>query len=209
MPCQNAPDQDKCDDADWIFRAPGQTVQLTARGQISQSARTKSAGLTVAANCSLVLKRVRAEDAGHYICRRPGRQDAQFYVSVVTCEYFHQNVFHDGDGQGLTSRVFSSLVAEQTNGDEATLSCSVSTHGSCDHQVTWLSNNSKLDHLSRHVRTSQSPCAATVTFPALLPAFYYVYTSRFIPFTCQVTDGHVVRRFASSPETGEFKATPS
>lgn len=105
-------------------------------------------------------------------------------------------------------------MAEQTNGDEATLSCSVSTYGSCDHQVTWLCNGNKLDNLRRDVRTSQSPCSATVTFPKLLPTLHYISTSSFISFTCQVNDGHKVRHFAFSPQSseekgGEFKVTPN
>lgn len=84
LPCQNAPDdQDKCDHIDWTFRA---SVRLTERGHISENAKTTD-------TCSLVIKQVRAEDAGRYTCRQSGRQGAQFYVSVVTCEYSQQNVF--------------------------------------------------------------------------------------------------------------------
>lgn len=87
LPCKAVPvDQDKCDRIHWLFRASEMAalVQLTKRRQIGENAKN---------GCSLVIQKVRVEDAGRYSCRCPGHQETPVDVSVVNSEYLYQNVF--------------------------------------------------------------------------------------------------------------------
>lgn len=101
MSCENVTiDQDKCDSTTWIFSGSRNTsaVALIKLGQIGEKAKAKSDRLSVTADCSLVIKKVTVEDFGHYTCRqfKSGQQqyqDSQVYLSVVTSEYLHHNVF--------------------------------------------------------------------------------------------------------------------
>ena len=94
-------DQDKCDSTTWIFVGSGSTaaVELIRLGQIGEKAKAKSDRLSVTANCSLVIKKVTVEDVGRYFCQQYDRsgqkqgQDSLVYLSVVTSEYLHHNVF--------------------------------------------------------------------------------------------------------------------
>jgi len=91
-------DQDKCESTEWLFSHSGSTVTLFKDGQIHKAAKAKSDRLRVTQNCSLVIKKVTEEDAGGYVCRqfRSGEQQdpvSQVFLSVVTSEYLHLNVF--------------------------------------------------------------------------------------------------------------------
>ncbi|XP_078030267.1 uncharacterized protein LOC144466592 [Epinephelus lanceolatus] len=77
-------------------------------GKINEN--TKSDRLSVTANCSLVIKKVTAEDAGQYICQHQSVIN-QVYLSVVD-------------------------MTEHNDTDEVTLTCSVSPE--CVHTVKWL-----------------------------------------------------------------------
>ena len=92
--------QHKCNSTTWLFSESINTaaVKLIDLGQIGEKAKSKSDRLSVAANCSLVIKKVTVEDVGLYTCRqfKSGQQqgqDSQVYLSVVTSEYLHHNVF--------------------------------------------------------------------------------------------------------------------
>ncbi|XP_028461598.1 uncharacterized protein LOC114573543 isoform X2 [Perca flavescens] len=129
-------DQDQCYSATWFFTGSGNRVTLFEHGQIRKEAKTKSDGLSVTENCSLVIKKVTDEDAGSYICRQ-----------------FRSGEHYGGD------TVYLSVVTmtEQKNDDTVTLICSVSRY--CDHSMKWLYEGDKND-----VETTQFYCSATVTF---------------------------------------------
>ncbi|XP_024657059.2 uncharacterized protein LOC112432853 [Maylandia zebra] len=147
LPCKNRFNiHHNCDTITWIFRDSRGTpaVELVNLGQIKEEA--KSDRLSVTAECSLVIKKVTAEDVGRYTCRQfrgnPGRQqgpDAVVYLSVV-------------------------VMTEKKNADEVTLSCSVWTFDRCRHKVKWIHNRRDLDRDYSNLKTSQSSCSATVTF---------------------------------------------
>ncbi|XP_026173947.1 uncharacterized protein LOC113136961 [Mastacembelus armatus] len=161
----------------------GDDVTLSC-GHISKS---KSDRLSVTENCSLVLKKVKVEDVGQYICRQfdtPGQKqgpDSVVYLSVVT-------------------------MTEQKLHDKVTFSCQVIRHDHCHQSVKWLFQDKDVDQNNKDFQTSQTVCYATVTF---LDS-HFIYSSRFKLFKCEVTNpdsGKVqkfsFRRQSSGEETGE------
>ena len=92
-------DQDECNGTTWLFSSRGSAaVELVNLGQIHKDTKAKSDRLRVTEKCSLVIKKVTAEDAGLYTCRQfntSGQQqgsDSRVALSVVTSEYLHHNV---------------------------------------------------------------------------------------------------------------------
>nr|XP_029131944.1 uncharacterized protein LOC114918631 [Labrus bergylta] len=62
-------DQQKCEYTAWLFVDSGNTppVDLVVEGQVKNSG-VKSDRLRVTEDCSLVIKKIREEDAGRYVC---------------------------------------------------------------------------------------------------------------------------------------------
>ncbi|XP_033979729.1 uncharacterized protein LOC117477184 isoform X3 [Trematomus bernacchii] len=165
LPCNSVrDDQDQCNGTTWFFRDSRGTAVLVEDGQIDEDAKAKSDRLRVTENCSLGIKKVTEEDAGGYGCRqfRSGEQrrgpGSYVYLSVVT-------------------------MTEHQDNDEVTLNCSVVPYRRCDHRVKWLLQGRDVDKDHREIKTSQSPCSASVTFLSSL----FSYTSRSELFTCEVT----------------------
>ncbi|XP_042072210.1 uncharacterized protein LOC102303141 isoform X5 [Haplochromis burtoni] len=124
LPCENMiKNHHSCDTTTWLFTdSRGKAaVELVNLGQIKET--VKSDRLSVTAECSLVIKKVTAEDVGRYTCRQfrgnPGKQqgpDAVVYLSDV-------------------------IMTEQKSRDQVTLNCSVQVHGHCEHKVKWIHNS--------------------------------------------------------------------
>ncbi|XP_049914245.1 uncharacterized protein LOC126398728 [Epinephelus moara] len=191
LSCENViHDQNNCDSTVWLFSTSRstQTVVLVDLGKIAEEA--KSDRLSVTENCSLVIKKVTDEDVGRYSCRQfrstiQQGQDAVVHLSVVT-------------------------MTEHNDTDEVTLHCSVRTYERCTHTVKWLFQGQDVDKDNKDIKTSQSPCSASVTFLTSL----HIYTSRYKIFTCEVTDGDRVQVFpfrsqSSSEKPGEDTTTES
>ncbi|XP_032398674.1 uncharacterized protein LOC116706130 [Etheostoma spectabile] len=176
LPC-HIPSQ-TCDSLKWIFTDSRRTatVDLVRDGRIVEKAKAKSDRLSVTENCSLVIKKVTEEDAGHYGCEQFRSQqlapDTVVILSVVT-------------------------MTEHQDSDEVTLRCSVSTYGPCSHTVKWLFKSHDVDKDNPDMRTSQSPCCSSVTFPTS----HFSYTSRYQLFRCEVTEGDKVQEFPFSPQS--------
>ncbi len=100
LPCENMiKDQHNCESTTWLFNDKGQALPQVERGKIHKDVKAKSHRLSVTENCSLVIKNVTAEDAGHYFCRqfKSGNQhggDLNVYLSVTTSKCLHHSVFH-------------------------------------------------------------------------------------------------------------------
>ena len=96
LPCDQVRDDHvNCGATTWSFSVSQSTrsVKLFVNRQLDTSviSRSKADRLRLAANCSLVIREVTAEDAGRYICRQfdqTGRQykDHNVYFSVVNGE---------------------------------------------------------------------------------------------------------------------------
>ncbi|XP_059211840.1 uncharacterized protein LOC131990743 [Centropristis striata] len=188
LPCESLiADQNNCENTTWLYGHPGsRTVALVRGGQLVEAARAKSDRLSFSEKCSLVIKKVTEDDAGYYVCRqiRSGQQqgeDAVVLLSVVT-------------------------MTEQKDTD-VTFRCSMKSSYGCRHTVKWLFQGQAVDKNNPQLKTSQSNCSASVTFPTS----HSGYTSRYNSFNCEVTGGNTreVKLFSFSPpqSSGEDTTT--
>ncbi|XP_035986385.1 uncharacterized protein LOC118559875 [Fundulus heteroclitus] len=186
LPCENVPHgYSDCSSTSWLHSKSGQAaVELVELGQVKDG---RSDRLSVSADCSLVLKKVTAEDVGLYSCRQ----------------------FISGTQSGPDAEVHLSLVnlREDQNQNMVTLTCSVSTYGQCKNRVRWLYNNKNVDKDNRDVTESSSSCSAAVSFQTS----HYIYPSRFNLFSCEVKtedDKLLTFTFGSRPSVTTTPVTP-
>ncbi|XP_071324195.1 uncharacterized protein [Trachinotus anak] len=174
-------DPDKCDSTTWLFRNSRNIVNLVTQGQIVEDGNSKSDRLSVTENCSLVVKKVTAEDGARYDCQQYRRGQngsyAAVYLSVVTMT--EQKVDDDDDDQKVT------------------LTCSVSTHTEITPTVKWLYEGKNVDEGNTDMKTSQSNCSAAVEFPSS-------HLKKLQLFQCEVTDG-----YTRKVQLFDFRASPS
>ncbi|XP_062267594.1 uncharacterized protein LOC133973635 isoform X1 [Platichthys flesus] len=183
-------DHVNCGATEWLFIDSEGTraVELFVNRQLHTSVISKSKAdrLRLAANCSLVIREVTAEDAGQYVCRQfnlttQTHEDHQVYFSVVN-------------------------VTEQKRSDEVTLSCSVSTCRSCDLTVKWLFMNKDVTEDDKDLKTSQSNCSANVSFSKS----HYVHEMKnYSSLTCEVKHRYKEEKFSFIPPSSEGKNEPA
>ncbi|XP_031607374.1 uncharacterized protein LOC116329490 [Oreochromis aureus] len=197
LPCLNVIDeQNNCDGTTWVFTSRNrETVELIKLGQIGEEAKTKSDRLSVTANCSLLIKKLTVEDVGLYSCQqyRLGRTRAE--DTLVHQSFIDLSVI---------------TLTEHEDTDTVMLSCSVVTYEQCHHTVKWLIESRDVDKENREIVTSQTDCAATVSFLES----HSIYPSRYNIMKCEVTDTNTRRvqlfTFSLQPsgeETGDTKTT--
>ncbi|XP_038583671.1 uncharacterized protein LOC119909496 [Micropterus salmoides] len=186
LPCENVIDgQQRCEYTTWIFSGSGNkpAVKLFELGQIHNEAKSKSDRLSVTENCSLVIKKVTVEDVGYYGCRQFNKSGQQAPDSLV-----HLSVI---------------IMTEHQDGDKVTLNCSVLTHKQfCRHTVKWLYEGKDVDKDNKDMKTSQSVCYTTVSFPDS----HFINKSK-SNLTCEVTDrnSRKVQLFTFSPQSSGEK----
>ncbi|KAF7231008.1 uncharacterized protein [Nothobranchius furzeri] len=177
-----------CNTTTWNYNKPGGAAQeLVGHGQVKCN---RSDSLSLAGNCSLVLRNISAEDAGLYTCRQyeregdsTSRSDAPVYLSVVT-------------------------LREQTEQNKVTFTCSVSPYDECRRKVKWLFKVNDVEKDHPDIKTSSpSSCSAAVTFQTST----YVYSSRFKLFKCEVETENKQQlfTFSSGPTGGKTNTTDS
>nr|XP_040017029.1 uncharacterized protein LOC120808277 isoform X3 [Gasterosteus aculeatus aculeatus] len=92
FPCESEiHDQKKCDGTTWLFSGLGKdaAVALFEHGKIHEGANNRLDRLNVTEECSLVIKKVKDQDAGLYTCRQfesgegPQVGDVVYQLSVV------------------------------------------------------------------------------------------------------------------------------
>ncbi|KAK5602121.1 hypothetical protein CRENBAI_016402 [Crenichthys baileyi] len=181
LPCKNVvAGHSNCDTTTWIYSKPRQTVELINLGQVKH---TRSDRLSVSADCSLVLKKVTAEDVGLYTCR--------------------QFIFQTQSGPDARVHLTLLTLTEHQDQDSVTLSCSVLTDGQCKHRVKWLFKGKDVDKENRELNKSSSSCSAAVTFRTS----HFSYTSRFNLFSCEVKTGDEVQLFTFSSRPSDKEKT--
>ncbi|XP_060945047.1 uncharacterized protein LOC133022049 [Limanda limanda] len=180
LPCDNVRDDHvNCGATEWLFSdiQRNTTVNLFVNRQLSTSeiSKSKADRLRLAANCSLVIREVTAEDAGEYDCRQFDRTARTYeghllYISVVN-------------------------VTEQKRTDEVTLSCSVSPSVTCS-EVKWLFMNMDVQENNKDLKTSQSSCSANVSFSK---SHFDHKMKNYSSLTCEVDDGDKEEKFSFIP----------
>ncbi|XP_056261022.1 uncharacterized protein LOC130187424 isoform X2 [Seriola aureovittata] len=181
LSCDNVKeDRSECDSVSWLVTYNNieeeEETELVRFGQINtyQLSRSKDR-LSLTEKCSVVIKKVSAEDVGRYVCRQfeSGRQQAPDSVvdlSVVT-------------------------MTEQKDGDEVKLSCFVFTYTQCEYLVTLALRE---DYKQR--TTSPSLCWATASFPTS----HLIYTpKKYELFQCELTEYWTgkVQQFTFRPQS--------
>ncbi|XP_016533351.1 uncharacterized protein LOC107837694 [Poecilia formosa] len=140
MSCSKLIDgQQNCRATTWTFTGlkSRTTEALFTLGQINSS---KPKRLNLTSNCSLVIKKVREEDAGRYDCQQWKPENTQ-------------TPFHQSD---IDLSVVN--LTEQKENHRVTLNCSVVTSDPCRYKVQWFDQDVNIKE-----SPSESGCSATVT----------------------------------------------
>ncbi|XP_038160059.1 uncharacterized protein LOC119795895 isoform X2 [Cyprinodon tularosa] len=183
--CENViSNHNKCDTTTWIH---GNTDLSAAVELVELGERTdiRSDRLSVSENCSLVLKKISAEDVGRYTCRQfiAGEQsgpDAEVQLSVVS-------------------------VTEHLDREKMTLTCSVLTQERCKHRVKWLFNGTDVKPETKIAEETSTSCSAAVTFNPT----HYVKTTWSHLFKCEIKTGaDKLQLFSLSPHPPGNNPTP-
>ncbi|XP_053301435.1 uncharacterized protein LOC128460316 isoform X2 [Pleuronectes platessa] len=191
LSCGNVRDDHvNCGATEWLFidSEGNGGVNLFVNRQLdtSEISKSKADRLRLAANCSLVISEVTAEDAGQYTCRQfdlttQTHEDHLFFISVVN-------------------------VTEQKRSDEVTLSCSVSTCRRCDLTVKWLFMNKDVDEDNKDLKTSKSSSSATVSFSK---SHFVNKMKNYSSLTCKVKQGGKEEKFSFiPPSSGKNEPAP-
>ncbi|KAG7232709.1 hypothetical protein INR49_008196 [Caranx melampygus] len=172
--------QHECDRTDWYFSGSNITL-LVARGRMVVKDKSTSDRLRVTKTCSLVLKKVSAGDAGRFLCQQ-----------ISSGKLYHSTL--------VSLSVVS--MTEHDDGDEVTLTCSVSTPRDITHTVKWLYEGGAVGGGNTDMKTSESLHSATVTFPST----DLRKTKNQQSFQCQVTDNTGQQFNFTAPTSGEEPA---
>ncbi|KAM3603162.1 uncharacterized protein V6R79_017547 [Siganus canaliculatus] len=171
-------DQSNCDGTTWSFESlRREEVALVERGQ------KVGDRLSLTENCSLVIKEVRAEDAGRYFCK--------------------QN--KSGTEQKTPGEVSLSVVSmtEQRINDQVTLYCTLTTPGRCTRLVRWSIKGRTVVISNEDIKLTESSCFTSVTF---LTSFFSDSSWPSF-FGCEVTDGVSSKLFSlRRPPSGDEPA---
>ncbi|XP_054910145.1 uncharacterized protein LOC129375239 [Poeciliopsis prolifica] len=149
LPPGNGFHQKNCEGSTWIFAGPElkESVMLVESGRLMDIAETKLNRLFMAADCSLVIKNVSAQDVGSYTSRT----------------YFLNQL----QGPGFGIYVFVINLSEQKQDGRVTLFCSLLVFGHCIHSVRWMFEGE--EEMTSQVEISTSSCSSNVTFTATDP----------------------------------------
>ncbi|XP_023203875.1 uncharacterized protein LOC111611412 [Xiphophorus maculatus] len=175
--------QINCNGTAWLYSNTSGSVELVTLGKV-KNVQSKSNRLSVAANCSLVMRNITVKDAGYYECQQ--------YKSEAEPSK-HILVHHSGVSLSVVH------MSEQKVTDVVTLTCSVETRGQCEYRVKWLTDCSTGNIASINCTTQHSGCSAAVCFLDLS------YTQR-CEFQCEVTDGETKQIFNFNHQSTEDKS---
>ncbi|KAM9778254.1 uncharacterized protein ACBT44_000141 isoform 5-T7 [Syngnathus typhle] len=80
LPCERT----SCADLEWVSGQDGSLTSTEVRDGRVVSSSPRSQRLSLKADCSLLIKRVTAEDAGFFTCQQGGQYDFNFVLTVMT-----------------------------------------------------------------------------------------------------------------------------
>ncbi|KAM9778249.1 uncharacterized protein ACBT44_000141 isoform 2-T2 [Syngnathus typhle] len=80
LPCERT----SCADLEWVSGRDGSLTSTEVRDGRVLSSSPRSQRLSLKADCSLLIKRVTAEDAGYFRCQQGGQHDFDFVLTVMT-----------------------------------------------------------------------------------------------------------------------------
>ncbi|XP_008302274.1 uncharacterized protein LOC103374034 [Stegastes partitus] len=163
LPCLNViKTQTECSSTTWHYTNSRESpvAELVQHGQVGKN--SKADRLSVAADCSLTIKKVRLEDVGQYSCRQYGELNQH---------------------QGPETVVYLSVINihEHQDNNMVTLTCSVLTYEGCRYTVEWLHERDKDSFTSP--KRPHSSCSASLTFNTPLD-------KNFKKSKCKVTDNN-------------------
>ncbi|KAL3979373.1 aquaporin-3 [Sarotherodon galilaeus] len=98
MPCDNV--SDTCSMIIWAYSSyKSQTINMAHNGIVEKNS-AQAARLSLLSSCSLSIKNITAEDAGHYFCRPEGTADqyTHVYLNILTISAFPSNADPKKDG---------------------------------------------------------------------------------------------------------------
>ncbi|XP_053301551.1 uncharacterized protein LOC128460398 isoform X2 [Pleuronectes platessa] len=191
LSCDNVrEDHVNCGANEWIFTdsegTRGGNLFVNRQLDTSKISKSKADRLRLAANCSLVISEVTAEEAGDYNCRESDLATQPFLGSLVDLSVVN--------------------VTEQKRSDEVTLSCSVSPCSNCDLTVKWLFMNKDVTENNKDLKTSQSHRSATVSFSK---SHFDQKIKNYSSLTCKVKDGYKEEKFSFiPPSSGKNEPAP-
>uniref|UniRef100_A0A3P9HNF7 Ig-like domain-containing protein n=1 Tax=Oryzias latipes TaxID=8090 RepID=A0A3P9HNF7_ORYLA len=143
-----------CSSITWTFFRSGQVrfSKEVIQGQVNRSSE-KASRLTVASNCSLILRDLALGDVGSYVCLEHERDVTTVYLSILA----------------ISS---PSNIMELRPGGTVVLSCILSSYydaGNCrqysggSFKLRWLAEEgTEMDNHSRHQLTERTHCNATL-----------------------------------------------
>ncbi|CAI5684582.1 unnamed protein product [Oreochromis niloticus] len=98
MPCDNVPDT--CSMIIWAYNIYESETIIIVNNGIFEKNSAQAARLSLHSNCSLSIKNITAEDAGHYFCRPEGDgdQDTTVHLNILTISAFPSDADSMEDG---------------------------------------------------------------------------------------------------------------
>nr|XP_040017033.1 uncharacterized protein LOC120808277 isoform X7 [Gasterosteus aculeatus aculeatus] len=126
FPCESEiHDQKKCDGTTWLFSGLGKdaAVALFEHGKIHEGANNRLDRLNVTEECSLVIKKVKDQDAGLYTCRQfesgegPQVGDVVYQLSVVDA-WWWSLVYVSVGGAALVAITLGVVAWRRTKGNK-------------------------------------------------------------------------------------------
>nr|XP_040025437.1 uncharacterized protein LOC120813916 [Gasterosteus aculeatus aculeatus] len=124
FPCESEiHDQKKCNSTTWLFSSSNSTVALFELGKFKEGANNRSDRLSVTEECSLVIKKVKDQDAGQYTCRQfqsgegPPVGEVVYQLSVVDA-WWWSLVYVSVGGAALVAITLGVVAWRRTKGNK-------------------------------------------------------------------------------------------
>ncbi|XP_029966873.1 uncharacterized protein LOC115402446 isoform X2 [Salarias fasciatus] len=182
--------QRNCNGTSWYYYAGTSSIMdLVELGKIKDYSDITSDRVRVAADCSLILKKVTEKQVGLYYCDQL-KSDSSKQPVIVSWSFVDLSIVN--------------IVTEHDSDDEETLKCFVtSIQENCEVEVKWTIKDQDIDEVNSQIKTEKNGCSATVT----LKKSHYLHSQTHF-LSCEVTDNRTGETFRFSPRpSGDTKST--